>query len=97
MPTRLLAEREGFEPSIPFKGVYSLSRGALSTTQPSLQLVKSISQRASNIGSFRGPLQTKIKFYSHHLPFPVKCKSVQGFCPPEHNQARNRAQKDSGF
>ena len=29
----VMADREGFEPSIPFP-VYSLSRGALSTTQP---------------------------------------------------------------
>ncbi len=29
----VVADREGFEPSIPFL-VYSLSRGALSTTQP---------------------------------------------------------------
>ena len=31
--TGAVADREGFEPSIPFL-VYSLSRGALSTTQP---------------------------------------------------------------
>lgn len=32
-----LAEREGFEPSISFLSLYSLSRGAPSTTRPSLQ------------------------------------------------------------
>ena len=32
-----VAEREGFEPSIGVN-LYSLSRGALSTTQPSLQV-----------------------------------------------------------
>lgn len=31
-----LAEREGFEPSISFLSLYSLSRGAPSTTRPSL-------------------------------------------------------------
>ena len=32
-----LAEREGFEPSIRFLTIYALSRGAPSTTRPSLQ------------------------------------------------------------
>ncbi len=32
-----LAEREGFEPSISFLSLYSLSRGAPSTTRPSLR------------------------------------------------------------
>ena len=32
-----LAEREGFEPSIEFLTLYSLSRGAPSATRPSLQ------------------------------------------------------------
>ena len=32
-----MAEREGFEPSRPLKRAYSLSRGALSASQPSLR------------------------------------------------------------
>ena len=32
-----MAEREGFEPSIRFLTIYALSRGAPSTTRPSLQ------------------------------------------------------------
>ena len=36
-PGSLLAEREGFEPSIHFMGVCSLSRGVPSTTRPSLR------------------------------------------------------------
>ena len=35
--TGYLAEREGFEPSISFLSLYSLSRGAPSTTRPSLR------------------------------------------------------------
>ena len=38
-PSGEMADREGFEPSIPSR-VYSLSRGALSTTQPPVQLLR---------------------------------------------------------
>ena len=42
--TRALAEREGFEPSMSFTP-YSLSRGAPSTTRPSLRMRKTRSKR----------------------------------------------------
>ncbi len=41
-PTWYMAEREGFEPSIPFKGGYSLSRRAPSASRASLRFILSL-------------------------------------------------------
>ena len=50
---RKMAERKGFEPSIPFP-VYSLSRGAPSTTRPPL--------RGPHLPCFGGALQGRVGF-----------------------------------
>jgi hypothetical protein len=55
-----MAEREGFEPSIPIK-VYSLSRGAPSATRPPLQILFStLALSLNNSASHQRPTSTNI-------------------------------------
>ena len=56
----IMAEREGFEPSIELLALYSLSRGAPSASRPSLLKLLQIPRRYWDISALPGP------FRPHH-------------------------------
>ena len=73
----VLAEREGFEPSISFLSLYSLSRGAPSTTRPSLHersdriAVYRVRVKHESVASQNKPVKIRSFSFSHSILSPL--------------------------